>query len=412
VSNPTFGPFSLDVAASRLLREGAEVRLRPQAVELLKVLLRHGGRSVSHEQLIAEAWNGTFVSRHTVDVTVSEVKKSLGEYGRWIVNRPKIGYSLQVPSSDELVRRGWHFWNRRTREGALRGIESFTEAANDCPRDFRAYEGLSACYLTLASYGMASPREMYAKFQEFHERAVELGGLTPELRSNRAHGLHLFERRYAEAEEELLRVLRERPNYAVAHVRMAMLYRTLGRYEKALEMIRLGYQADPLLPTLSVIEVGVHFWRREFETAITQGAKMIELHPYLQIGRATYAQALEYVERYDEALRQYHLASVMSPDLPWINALKGVCLVKMERHDEASTLLEELEQLRRFEYVDAFYMALLRAALGYRDDAFAELERASEENSVWLYSLIGDPKIDVFAGDPRVDALRARMIQD
>ena len=41
-----------------------------------------------------------------------------------------------------------------------------------------------------------------------------------------------------------------------------------------------------------------------------------------------------------------------------------------------------------------------------------ELERASDENSVWLYSLIGDPKIDVFAGDPRVDALRARMIQD
>jgi hypothetical protein len=118
------------------------------------------------------------------------------------------------------------------------------------------------------------------------------------------------------------------------------------------------------------------------------------------------------VARYDEALRQYHLASVMSPDLPWINALKAVCLVKMKRDDEASTLLEELEQLRRFEYVDAFYMAVLRAALGQRDEAFAELERASEENSVWLYSLIGDPKIDVFAGDPRVDALRARMIQD
>ena len=39
-----FGPFSLDAAATRLLRDGAEVRLRPQALQALRVLLRHGGR--------------------------------------------------------------------------------------------------------------------------------------------------------------------------------------------------------------------------------------------------------------------------------------------------------------------------------------------------------------------------------
>ena len=70
-----FGPFSLDMAATRLLRDGAEVRLRPQALQTLKVLLRHGGETIRYEQMIAEAWDGTLVSRHTVDVTVGEVKK-------------------------------------------------------------------------------------------------------------------------------------------------------------------------------------------------------------------------------------------------------------------------------------------------------------------------------------------------
>ena len=37
-----FGPFSLDIGATRLLRDGAEVRLRPQALQALRVLLRHG----------------------------------------------------------------------------------------------------------------------------------------------------------------------------------------------------------------------------------------------------------------------------------------------------------------------------------------------------------------------------------
>src|SRR5215510_10452550 len=90
-----FGPFNLDTSATRLLRDGAEVKLRPQALQALKVLLIHSGHTIRYEQMIAEAWVGTVVSRHTVDVTVGEVKKSLQEYGSWIVNRPKVGYRLE-----------------------------------------------------------------------------------------------------------------------------------------------------------------------------------------------------------------------------------------------------------------------------------------------------------------------------
>ena len=89
---------------------------------MLRVLLQHVGRPIGYDQMIAEAWHGTFVSRHTVDVTVGEVKKVLGEYGRWIVHRAKVGYSLEVPTSDELVRKGWHFASRRTKEGAERAM--------------------------------------------------------------------------------------------------------------------------------------------------------------------------------------------------------------------------------------------------------------------------------------------------
>jgi DNA-binding winged helix-turn-helix (wHTH) protein len=74
----TIGPFTLDTASGRMLRDGAEIRLRPQALQALEVLLRNTGRPVSYEQMIAEAWKGTHVSKHTVDVTVGEVKKNAG----------------------------------------------------------------------------------------------------------------------------------------------------------------------------------------------------------------------------------------------------------------------------------------------------------------------------------------------
>jgi tetratricopeptide (TPR) repeat protein len=404
-----FGPFVLHASETRLLRDGVEVRLRPQAFHALRVLLLHSGRSIAYEQMIAEAWDGTFVSRHTVDVTVGEVRRSLGEYGRWITHRPKVGYCLEVPTSDELVRKGWHFWNRRTREGADRAIECFTKAAAECPGDFRAWDGLSTCYLMLATFGMRAPRDVYRQFLDAHDRAVEVGGLRPELRCNRAHGLHMFERRYLEAEAEFLQTLQEKPTFGTACVRMALLYATLGRLDEAIEVLDRAYQVDPLLPTLPAAAVNVRVWKREFDTAIEVGRKAVELHPYLQISRANYALALECSGQLEEALAQYQLGSVMSPDLPWMRALEGRCLAKMDRQADARLILDELDEVRRSDYVDAYHMAIFRDALGQRDEAFSELERACEENSAFLYAIDVDPKIDDLRADRRFATVRRRL---
>jgi DNA-binding winged helix-turn-helix (wHTH) protein len=402
----TIGPFTLDTASGRMLRDGAEIRLRPQALQALEVLLRNTGRPVSYEQMIAEAWKGTHVSKHTVDVTVGEVKKTLGEYGRWITHRPKAGYRLEVPTSEELVRKGWHFVNRRTREGAELAIQCFEHAAAECPGDARAYEGLSTCYLMLATFGMRVPRDVYKEFLEAHTQAVAVGGLRPELRCNRAHGLHMFERRLDDAEAEFQQTIQEKPSFGTAYVRTALLYGTLGRLDDALAILDRGYEVDPLLPTLPATVVNVRVWRGEFDKAIELGQKAVELHPYLQISRVNYAQALEFSGRLDEALAQYQLGSVMSPDLPWMRALEGTCLVKMDRAREAKAILEELQRLRESEYVDALHMAVLRDALGHRKHALDELERAYDEHSAFLYSMNVDPKMHGFRSEPRFARLQ------
>jgi tetratricopeptide (TPR) repeat protein len=350
---------------------------------------------------MAEAWDGTFVSRHTVDVTIGEVRKSLGEYGRWITHRPKVGYCLECPGVGRLVRTGWHYWNRRTRDGADRAIDCFKRAARECATDFRAFEGLSTCYLMLATFGMRAPRDVYDEFLEAHARAVDAGGLRPELRCNRAHGLHMFEHRLEDAEAEFEQTLKERPTYGTAFVRSALLYATLGRLDTALEALEKASQVEPLLPTLPATLVLVRVWRGELSEAIDEGRKAVELHPYLQISRVNYAMALECAGRPDEALEQYQLGSVMSPNLPWTRALEATCLAKMNRVEDARRILGELEALRHTEYVDAYYMALLRDAVGQRAEAFDELERARHENSAFLYSVNVDPKIDSLRRDAR-----------
>jgi tetratricopeptide (TPR) repeat protein len=236
-----------------------------------------------------------------------------------------------------------------------------------------------------------------------------LCGLTPELWCNRAHALHIFERKLAEAESELLQTVEEKPTLAAAYVRLAILYGALAQLDKATEMVRRAHAADALWPVVSMMECQVRFWRHEFDEAVAVGRNAVALHPYLQAARAHYGQALELSGRLDEALAQYQIATSQSQELPWVRALEGACLARMGRAAEAMSIFERLDRLRDTEYADAIHMAILRQALGQTDEAFDELERAAEENSAWLYSLNVDPKIDVFRGDPRYERLRDKL---
>jgi len=401
------GPFSLDLATTRLFRDGVEIELRPQAFHALRVLLLNAGRPVDYEQMIREAWDGVRVSRHTVAVTVGEVKRVLREYGSWITCRPGLGYRLEVPKAEALIRKGLHFMSHRTRDSLERAAGCFQQAAQDDRADFRAYEGLSRCHLILGTCGMRPPLEMYPVFQETHRQAVALAGLTPELRSDRGYGLHMYERRESEAESDLLQAVREQPTLVTGYVRLTMLYAAMGRLDEALAVLDEAYTADPLWPTLPATEINIRFCRREFESAVACGEKALELHPYSQFARIFYAQALEYSGRMDAALAQYRHACVVWGNLPWLRALEAACLAKAGRRDASCAILQELEQNRGVEYVDAYYLALLRDALGCRDGALEELERACCEGSTALPILNVDPKMDCLRADLRFARLQA-----
>jgi tetratricopeptide (TPR) repeat protein len=218
--------------------------------------------------------------------------------------------------------------------------------------------------------------------------------------------LYVFEHRPAEAEIEFRRTLDEKPSLASTYVRLSLLHGSMGRFDQALEILERGKQVDPLLPTLAASEVLVRCWQRDFDAAIALGRRHVELHPYVQIIRVNYAEALRFAGRPREAIAQYHVASIISPDVPWLRALEGACQAELGRRSDARAMVEGLEALRRSEYVDAYYMAALRLALGQRREAVSELERACAENSGRIYSLGVDPTFDSLRSVPKFRRLR------
>ena len=77
-----FGEFTLDVPERRFRRGTDAVRLAPKAFDLLVALLRHSGRLVSKDELLARVWPNSFVEEGILNVHVSALRRVFGDEAR------------------------------------------------------------------------------------------------------------------------------------------------------------------------------------------------------------------------------------------------------------------------------------------------------------------------------------------
>jgi DNA-binding winged helix-turn-helix (wHTH) protein/predicted ATPase len=77
-----FGPFRLDLVAERLWREAQAVPLTAKAFAVLCYLVRHAGRLVTRDELIAAVWGLPAVSDAALTVCMGEIRRVLGDTAR------------------------------------------------------------------------------------------------------------------------------------------------------------------------------------------------------------------------------------------------------------------------------------------------------------------------------------------
>jgi two-component system, OmpR family, KDP operon response regulator KdpE len=100
----SLGPLRVDVARHTVDVDGAPVRLTPREFEVLKVLVTHAGRLVTHGRLLRAVWGTAYAEEgHYLHVYVSQIRRKLaaaddsGALRRLIVSEPGVGYRISVP---------------------------------------------------------------------------------------------------------------------------------------------------------------------------------------------------------------------------------------------------------------------------------------------------------------------------
>jgi two-component system KDP operon response regulator KdpE len=92
--------LEVDLLARNVRRDGVEVNLTPTEWSMLKLLIRHAGRIITHQQILREVW-GPGAERHSdyLRVYFSHLRKKVERNPakpELIINEPGVGYRLKT----------------------------------------------------------------------------------------------------------------------------------------------------------------------------------------------------------------------------------------------------------------------------------------------------------------------------
>lgn len=94
------GDLEVDLSARVVRRRGAEVKLTPTEYSLLRLLVTHAGKVLTHRQLLTEVWGPKAAGQtHYLRVHFAHLRDKLGDdsaAGGLIQTEPGVGYRLRL----------------------------------------------------------------------------------------------------------------------------------------------------------------------------------------------------------------------------------------------------------------------------------------------------------------------------
>jgi len=307
----------------------------------------------------------------------------------------------------EFYLKGRYFWNKRTGPDLRKAIDYFKQAIDKDPKYGLAYAGLADSYTLLSAYGAGSPQESFPSAKTAAQKALELDDTLAEAHTSLGQILLFYDLDLVGSSKEFERAIALNPNYATAHHWYGVgPPLAVGEFDRAIAELRRAQQLDPLSLIINA-DLGVAFTTaRRYDEAITQLRKTIEMDPRFYYAHWNLGVALELKGELREALAEYKKAAELDDD-PIVLGLIAHAYAKLGERDQALKLLAELQQVAAHRYVPFSTFAGVYMALGEKDKAIDYLERAYRDRA--LSNIKVDPMLDPLRGDPRFEALVAKI---
>jgi len=300
------------------------------------------------------------------------------------------------------------FWESRTEEGLLASLQGAREIVAAAPDFALGYICLADAYLLLGHHLYLPPEKVYSNVEKAVEKALELDPELAEAYASKAD--HCFiSKGWESCEKYHLKSLALKPDYASARHWYSWFLTAMGRFDEALEQIEQAQRLDANSLYLLTIRGVPLAYKRDFEAAIRQFELVLEIDPTFKRAHYYLAWALFNAGRREESLAEFEKVVADEPIQQTI-ALLGYVYGKMGFREKSYEMLRRIARME-FEgkYVSPYQRAIVYAGLGDVNQALTELEKAFDENAIWLIWLKIDFQFEDLRGEPRFKDLLKRL---
>jgi tetratricopeptide (TPR) repeat protein len=209
------------------------------------------------------------------------------------------------------------------------------------------------------------------------------------------------------AEAEFKRSLELDPNLSTTHYRYAWTYLSpLGRHDEAIAEMKIAMEKEPLYLIQGANYAGVLMYARRFDEAVEQAKKTYDLDPNFIGGKNWLCHTYNMKGMYAESLAIAEKS--LDSEMPFLSNA-GFAYAKTGQREKALAIVERWKEGEKRKYVMNYWVAVTYAALGDKDGAFAELEKAYRNHDWFLQRIKVDPFMDPLRGDPRFDEMVKRL---
>lgn len=307
----------------------------------------------------------------------------------------------------QLYLKGRYHFAKRTKEDLFKSIEIYEQAVKLDPKFALGYVGIAESWTVIPSFPYGSPAECTPKAKAAASKALELDPDLPEAHTVAAMIAATYDWDWETAEAEFKRSLELDPNLSTTHYRYAWTYLSpLGRHDEAIAEMKIAMEKEPLYLIQGANYAGVLMYARRFDEAVEQAKKTYDLDPNFIGGKNWLCHTYNMKGMYAESLAIAEKS--LDSEMPFLSNA-GFAYAKTGQREKALAIVERWKEGEKRKYVMNYWVAVTYAALGDKDGAFAELEKAYRNHDWFLQRIKVDPFMDPLRGDPRFDEMVKRL---
>jgi len=315
----------------------------------------------------------------------------------------------QSPEAYRLYLEGRGLWERLTPRSTLLAIESFRRATEQDPDYELAWAGLAFAAITSIRTADADPRIMKPLARLALNRTQQLGSTLAE--SWYAQGYYsLFgDLNAAAAAQAAQQAIVRDPNNPQALMLLGVSLQEFADPD-APAIMRQARVFGPNFALVFANSANVALARGELDEALELARHAVAISEEFWLGHFYVGLALQAQGDFAGALEEFAEAARHSEYHSLIYVARVSLLVRLDRIDEARTLLEEMN-VRAADparYVPPYALGVVNAMLGESDAAFGWLNAAIDDRDVNLPGLATDLRLQSLRADQRWADLLAR----